>query len=121
MTPIVHLSTFRSPSSNIGCIIIDGIARCDIKQRSWSPPPTPKSCPPVVNFGQGLGGQRLRVRAQFVCAGDTALDPTAQPVPYGTDTIVGSFRCASRTSGMTCTKTDTGHGFFISFQSYRTF
>jgi hypothetical protein len=119
-TPTVHISTFKSPSGNIGCDVIDGSARCDIKQRSWSPPPTPKSCPPIVDFGQGLvvGGSGP---AQFVCAGDTTLDPSAQALAYGTDTVVGSFRCASRTSGMTCTKTDTGHGFFISFQSYRTF
>lgn len=119
-TPTVHISTFKSPSGNIGCDIIDGSARCDIKQRSWSPPPTPKSCPPIVDFGQGLVVSGSG-RGQFVCAGDTTLDPSAQALAYGTDTVVGSFRCASRTSGMTCTKTNTGHGFFISLQSYRTF
>jgi hypothetical protein len=37
------------------------------------------------------------------------------------DTIVGSFRCTSATSGTTCTNTGPGHGFCISIQSYRAF
>jgi hypothetical protein len=119
-TPTVHLATFESPSRNIGCDIIAGTARCDIQQRSWGPPPTPKSCPPVVDYGQGLvvGGSGP---GQLVCAGDTTRDPTAQALPYGTDSVVGSFQCASRSTGMTCTNTATGHGFFISFASYRAF
>jgi hypothetical protein len=56
-----------------------------------------------------------------VCAGDTTIDPTAQALPYGTDSVVGSFQCESRSTGMTCTNTGTGHGFFISFASYRAF
>jgi uncharacterized protein DUF6636 len=118
--PRVHLATFKSPTGNIGCDIIAGTARCDISQRSWSPPPTPKSCPPVVDYGQGLvvGGSGP---GRLVCAGDTTRDPSAAPLSYGTDTVVGSFQCTSRTTGMTCTNTGTGHGFFISFQGYRAF
>jgi hypothetical protein len=118
--PIVHVATFKSPSGNIGCMIIDGTARCDIRQRTWSPPPRPASCPNVVDFGQGLivAGAGL---GRLVCAGDTTLDPAAQVLPYGTDTVAGGFRCASATSGMTCTSTRTGHGFFIAIQGYRVF
>jgi len=117
---VVHLATFQSPSGNIGCVIIAGTARCDLKQRSWSPPPRPKSCPDIVDFGQGLivlasGPGRL------VCAGDTALDPSAQTLAYNTDTVVGGFRCESRTTGMLCTNTGDGHGFFIARETYRTF
>ncbi len=117
---VVHYSTFASPSRNLGCMILDGTARCDIKTRSWSPPPTPKSCPPVVDYGQGLivtaSGE-----GQLVCAGDTVLDSQAQTLAYGAVTEVGPFDCASSTAGMTCTNEQTGHGFFISIQSYRTF
>jgi hypothetical protein len=116
----VHLATFKSPSGNIGCAIIAGTARCDIDHRTWSPPPKPKSCPDIVDFGQGLivgntGAGRL------VCAGDTERNPQAPVLAYNTDTIVGSFRCASRGDGMTCTNTASGHGFFIAIQSYRAF
>jgi len=118
-TAIVALATFRSPSANIGCDIADGEARCDIARRSWSPPPTPASCPPEVDFGQGLQ-VRTSGRGGFVCAGDTALDPTAPPLAYGVDSRVGTFTCASRTAGITCTNA-TGHGFFISSVFYRLF
>jgi Family of unknown function (DUF6636) len=116
----VHFATFKSPSANIGCMIIGGTARCDIKKKSWPLPARPSTCPKIVDFGQGMivtgsGSGHL------VCAGDTVLDPTAKVVPYNTDTIVGAFRCESRTSGMTCTNTRTGHGFFLSIQTYRAF
>ncbi len=119
-TRTVHLSNFRSPTGNIGCVLLDGIARCDINKRDWTPPPRPASCPREVDFGQGLEMQRAGP-GKFVCAGDTALDPTATSLAYGTASHFGAFTCLSRSTGMTCTDPATGHGFFISIQSYRTF
>ena len=115
---VLHVASFQSPSGNIGCIVASGTARCDIKQRSWRPPARPASCPSQVDFGQGLevgasGPGRL------VCAGDTALNPSAHRLAYGTRSEVGSLRCDSASSGVTCTNTSTGHGFFISAGSYR--
>ena len=101
-------------------MIIAGTARCDIVKRHWSPPPRPHSCPPIVDFGQGLIVTRSGP-GHLVCAGDTARDPSAKPLAYNSDTVVGSFRCASRSDGMTCTNTKTGHGFFIAIQGYRAF
>jgi hypothetical protein len=118
-TATVRLATFRSPSANIGCDIADGVARCDIRRRSWSPPRHPASCPSEVDFGQGLQ-VRASGRGGFVCAGDTALDPSAPALAYGADSQVGSFTCASRTNGMTCTNAK-GHGFFITSEFYRLF
>ncbi len=116
----LNVADFKSPTGNIGCIIAAGTARCDITNRDWSPPPHPASCPNEVNFGQGLivGSNGP---GHFVCAGDTAHDPSAPPLPYGSDTVSAGFRCQSRTAGMTCTALASGHGFFISIQSYRTF
>jgi hypothetical protein len=118
-TRTVALSTFRSPSGNIGCLIIGGSARCDIRNRHWSPPPHPSSCPPVVNYGQGLIVDTTG-NARFVCAGDTALNQSAPPLPYGVNTQVGGLTCASRSTGMTCTNA-SGHGFTIAIQGYRIF
>jgi serine/threonine protein kinase len=120
-TAIVSLGTFLSPSRNIGCIIVAGTAaRCDIAQRDWSPPARPSVCPPEVDYGQGLVVANATA-AQFVCAGDTARIPGSPALPYGEDTRTGGFQCASRLTGMTCTSLSTGHGFFISRQSYRIF
>jgi hypothetical protein len=101
-------------------MIIAGTARCDIKRRSWSPPPRPHSCPQIVDFGQGLIVGRSGP-ARLVCAGDTSLNPAAKKLAYNTDTVLGGFRCASRSTGIVCRNSDTGHGFFISFEAYRIF
>jgi hypothetical protein len=116
----VHLTSFRSPTGNIGCVMLDGTARCDISHRSWAPPSRPASCPQEVDFGQGLIVGRTGAGG-FVCAGDTALDPTGTALHYGTASVEGTFTCVSATSGVTCTNGADGHGFFISRQSYRLF
>jgi hypothetical protein len=116
---ILHLKTFRTPSGNIGCAMYEGGARCDIRKRDWKPLPRPAACSREVGYGQGLevppGGE-----AGFVCAGDTALDPTASSLAYGTASRVGGSECISRTDGITCVNR-AGHGFFISVQSYQVF
>jgi hypothetical protein len=118
--PLRHLTNFQSPSGNIGCVLLDGRARCDIKKRSWSAPPRPPGCPREVDFGQGLEVGRRDQSGAFVCAGDTALDPQAQRLAYGSDDRAGGLLCVSRTTGITCTNPNR-HGFFISIQSYRAF
>lgn len=116
---ILHLKTFRTPSGNIGCAMYEGGARCDIRKRDWKPLPRPAACSREVGYGQGLevpaGGE-----AGFVCAGDTALDPTASSLAYGSASRVGGSECISRTDGITCVNR-AGHGFFISVQSYQVF
>jgi hypothetical protein len=110
---------FETPSHNIGCFISRHDARCDIRERSWSPPPEPASCRKIgLDYGQGLvvGPHR----AEFVCAGDTSLGGPAV-LGYRRSAQRGSILCVSRTAGITCRNTDTGHGFFLSRASYRIF
>lgn len=116
-SPPLHLTTFQAPSTNIGCVLAGGTARCDIRSRSWSPPARPASCPSVVDFGQGVEVGKSG-SAAFVCAGDTALNPGGSVLAYGQDSRVGPFLCQSRTSGLTCMNTNTGHGFTLSLQRY---
>lgn len=119
-TQTLRLSSFQSPSGNIGCMLIGDLARCDIVRRQWSPPPRPSSCPQIVDYGQGLEVGHSGA-GRFVCAGDTARDPAAPKLAYGTATRHGHFLCQSATSGVTCTDETSGHGFFVSIQSYRIF
>lgn len=118
-TAVVHLQSFRSPSGNIGCIMFEGGARCDIRKREWSPPSRPASCPEQVDFGQGLSVDHTG-EASFVCAGDTALDPSATALGYGEASEMGGTQCISRSEGITCAN-HSGHGFFVSIQSYKLF
>ena len=116
---VVHLRSFRSPSGNIGCVMFEGGARCDIRKRDWAPLPRPAGCPRQVDYGQGLQVSH-RGQATFVCAGDTALDPGASALSYGTASEVGGSECISRKNGVTCVN-QAGHGFFLSVQSYQVF
>jgi hypothetical protein len=116
----LHLAFFRSPTGNIGCVIAEGIARCDIRDRSWSPPPRPPSCNRNTGYGQGLIVGTTG-RAHFVCAGDTALNPSGRALPYRRDTEVDGLICHSATDGITCRSTRTGRGFLLNRERYRTF
>lgn len=116
---ILHLRTFRAPSGNIGCAMYEGGARCDIRKRNWAPLPRPAKCPRQTGYGQGLQVSAAG-QASFVCAGDTALDPSASSLAYGTASRVGGSECISRSDGVTCVN-QAGHGFFLSIQSYQVF
>jgi Family of unknown function (DUF6636) len=104
---------FESPSGNIGCIIgkLDGV-RCDIRAKSWTPPPKPSWCD--VDWGGGVQVGR-RKRASFVCAGDTVLGGD-RTLAYGTSIRRGRFECFSRRTGMRCVNHRSHHGFRLSRQ-----
>jgi hypothetical protein len=114
------LVEFRTPSGNIGCIGetagADNSVRCDIRNRSWSPPPKPASC--QLDWGQGLSLGRTG-RARYVCAGDTALN-VGPKLAYGSSRRIGAIVCVSRTAGLTCTNA-AGHGFTMSRTRVRRF
>src|SRR4029077_334090 len=108
--PDLTLTSFKSPSSNIGCEVDASNTRCDIREHTWASPPKPASCD--LDWGNGIqisGG----ATPQFVCAGDTALDPAAGVLAYGQRTRQGSIVCQSDQAGVTCTNEANGHGFFL--------
>ncbi|WP_176562333.1 DUF6636 domain-containing protein [Mycolicibacterium palauense] len=120
------ITGFTSPSGNIGCILDDGGAgggasgyvRCDIGERSWSPPARPADCPDETDFGQGIALHTYGPAA-FVCAGDTALG-AGGPLAYGNYQAGGGVSCTSKPTAMTCSNSD-GHGFSLSRESYDLF
>ena len=100
---------FSSPTGNIGCSMADDGVRCDVRERSWSPPPKPGNC--QLDWGQGVSVGSGE--AGYVCAGDTTLGGT-QVLQYGESSEVGGFVCESSEAGMRCENTGTGHGFDVS-------
>jgi len=110
-------ATFRSPSGAIGCVYGDGTLRCDVAGGVKPLPPRPKSC--ELDWGQGFWLAR-KGRASIVCAGDTALNGSAQVVPYGMTWRRGAVACASTINGMHCLNVD-GHGFTIARGESRSF
>ena len=101
---------FRTPSGNIGCAYYDRVLRCDVRDGVKPLPPAPSSC--QLDWGQGFWLHEHGA-AHIVCAGDTALNPTASVVRYGTTWQGGRISCASSPNGLRCTNADR-HGFFLS-------
>jgi hypothetical protein len=110
---------FQSPSGNIGCVVGGGIARCDIQEHSWTPPPKPADCIDL-DYGNGvevIGGHP----GEYTCAGDTVFSPSAPVLDYGDKITKNRFTCLSKTSGMRCSNRNSGHGFFLSKDQVRLF
>lgn len=114
------IATFLSPSRNIACQLFvqgdGGEVRCDIRQATFTPPQPAVPCD--LDYGDSIV---LTTYAEFGCHGDTVFDPGGQVLGYGQRMEVGSFRCDSERTGVTCTNLSTGRGFSIRRASYRLF
>ncbi len=108
---------FESPSRNIGCIMFEQGARCDIIHHSWPLPKKPKSC--EFDYGGSLFvGDKGK--GSYSCVSDSAF--RAGPVlPYGESVRKGRFRCTSEEVGVRCRNLRNGHGFLLSRQRVRLF
>lgn len=108
---------FESPSHNIGCILSEQGARCDIRQHSWPLPKRPKSC--EFDYGGSLWvGDKGK--GEYGCVSDSAMQ--AGPVlPYGESIRKGRFVCTSEEIGVRCVNRRNGHGFLLSRQRVRLF
>lgn len=108
---------FESPTRNIGCIMFEQGARCDILRHSWPLPKKPKTC--EFDYGGSLfvGNQG---RASYGCVSDSAFG--AGPVlSYRESVRKGRFRCTSEEIGVRCVNLRDGHGFLLSRQRVRLF
>jgi len=114
---ITELVSFTAPSGNVGCTLDSTHVRCDISERSWSPPPRPADC--EFDYGQGIG-MSAGEQAAFVCAGDTAMG-AGQPLAYGKSITKGDLTCESAEAGITRRDSATGHGFTIAREAYKVF
>jgi hypothetical protein len=119
-----EVKLFKTPSGNIGCVYdsalgggIGAALRCDIRSGLNPKPARPRNCD--LDFGDSIGINRTG-RAYVVCHGDTALDPRAPVLRYGTTWRRNGFTCTSRTTGLRCTNA-SGHGFFLSRERWSRF
>ena len=114
------LTSFATPSRNIGCIGDRTEVRCDIRETSATPPKKPKSC--HFDWGDAFAVGPTG-RGNGVCHSDTALPAPGQKIrilKYGTSITLGKITCASRKIGLTC-KNTADHGFFLSREKIRVF
>lgn len=104
---------FRSPSSNIQCMIATGewpAARCDVMEVArMSFPVQPADCD--LDWGHAFAVGPTG-RGEPACVGDTVASPDAMQLGYGQSVELGGFRCISEKTGMTCVN-GQGHGFTV--------
>jgi hypothetical protein len=102
----------RTPTGNIGCFVSHAVLHCEIRSAAYHP-----RCVDLDWHGFEL---RARGRAQVTCAGGILYDekPVYRTLAYGRAWRVDTFTCISRRIGLTC-RSRTGHGLFVSRQSYR--
>jgi hypothetical protein len=116
----VALTSFATPSRNIGCIGDRTEVRCDIRQTSATPPKKPANC--RFDWGDAFS-VRPTGRGRGVCHSDTALPAPGQKIrilAYGTSITLGKITCTSRRSGLTC-RNRGDHGFLLSREKIRVF
>ncbi|MFP5022096.1 hypothetical protein [Pseudonocardia phyllosphaerae] len=105
---------FRTPSGNIACRLDGSGARCDVTNRTWTPPTD--DCPVGDGTDAGLvinGGS-----ARASCGG-AAVGPGTAELGYGERLTRGDVTCVSRRAGVECRDGRTGHGFTAARASYR--
>ena len=121
--------TLESPSGNIRCVLDvepDGapLALCQIRDYSYSVPAglarDDTSGEPCSGTQQGDfrldAGQPGFIRCSYAALGGGY--GTWPTLDYGQSQSIGTITCDSRTTGITCTDTASGHFFRISRQSY---
>lgn len=113
---------FTSPNGNIGCFMDPWHVRCDIRDRSWTPPPRPASCPEFGDYAHDYG-QGIVLNAddpagpQFTCANDSVFG-AGSALPYGQTMQLDSIRCQTSPTGVSCSDFLNGRGFSMSRDSY---
>ena len=121
------LPGFRSPSGNISCLLVPGPppnVQCKIAQADYAGKLQARCLGPARG-GVDWHGFALTATgpATIVCSGGILYNPDTQrpryvTLPYGSTWRRGVFACVSRVTGVTCTSR-TGHGLFVSRQSWR--
>jgi hypothetical protein len=114
----------RSPSGNIECFYVPRPAHllCGIRSAVYTSS-LQNGC--IGRDGLDWHGWEVygRRRAQVVCAGGILYDsrhdvPAPTVLRYGKTWRFAAFTCTSRRVGLTC-RTSSGHGLFLSRESWR--
>lgn len=108
---------FRMPTKNIACAYTTGFGppflRCDIYS-GLKPKPSGR-----CREGDWAAVTMTRSsKARPICISDSVYNNKAPFLNYGQTWRYGGFKCTSRRPGLTCSSITSGHGFFLSRQSW---
>lgn len=115
------LPSFTSPTGNITCTMANSdqgaYAVCSVAEADWQVP-DPGDCDlDWVTTELSVG----ETSSAGSCRGDYPHTEEPTTLEYGRGLRVADVVCESRDTGMTCSNTETGHGFHASRGSYRAF
>lgn len=111
-------AAFVSPTTNIACLMTSAEVRCDVRERTWTLPPTPADCQGEFGTGAVLVGSG---RGELSCVSDTVAGSSLPTLAYGEAVRLAGVVCTSRDTGMRCENENTGHGFRVSRDTYDVF
>jgi hypothetical protein len=119
------LPGIRTPSGNISCYVAPGrpsMLRCDIKLAAYSTQLQQRCLATATVDWHGFELSPFH-KGTITCSGGILYDPQAHAphyvtLPYGKSWSHGPFGCHSAVDGLTCGN-HTGHGIFISRESWR--
>jgi hypothetical protein len=119
---------FETPSKNIVCVYISALGQQAALQcgvGSGLHPPAPKPVPACTVTDPASNRVELDStgKTHGFCSGDIGVLAELGRAPvlaYGSSWRHGGFVCISRTSGLEC-RNGSGHGFFLSRQSWHAF
>ncbi|MEK6276920.1 MAG: hypothetical protein AABM29_02770 [Actinomycetota bacterium] len=117
--PPQDVAEIRSPTGNIVCRVASEEARCAILEFAYAPPPKPASCD-LPGWGHTLGVGTVGEGA-FVCSGNPPASLQSKVLRYGYVLRLGPFECDSSSLALLCENRETGHGFLVSRDRYRTY
>jgi hypothetical protein len=121
--------SFKTPSRNIVCgysIDQHGKASMECGIKSGLKPPPPRiHCDAGDPSDKRIGLTETGRARPVLCAGDPGpllpqIEAKAVVLRYGTKIRIAGITCSSAITGLTC-KNRSGHGFFMSRQSWRLF
>ncbi|MFC5286720.1 hypothetical protein ACFPM7_06625 [Actinokineospora guangxiensis] len=119
---------FSSPSGRFICGILGSVAdeppSAGCHGETDPIPPRPADCSEHISWGGGLFVDATG-NTDFICTGgviyDSGFGDPGRPLPYGASLTALGFTCTSAQTGISCTHTDTRHGFRIATTSNERF
>jgi hypothetical protein len=116
----------RTPSGNISCFVTPGpnaTLHCSVRRAVYARLMQKVRCGPPIELDWVGFGLPARSKARVACSGGILYSPrTERPayvvVRYGHIWHAGPFDCTSAVDGLGCSN-HTGHGLFISRQTWR--
>jgi hypothetical protein len=120
------LPALRTPSGNISCFVTpapNATLHCSLEQADYARYMERVRCGPPIGLDWVGFTLPARAKATPACSGGIVYDPATQRpryvvVAYGHTWQAGPFQCRSTAAGLACSN-HTGHGLFVSRQTYR--